>query len=696
MKTSWSRRRLTSHLWSLAMVTAIVAVVVSLVSSAHAAPVPVTDGFLDWGFKDSFRSYITGPIAHGAISVSGGATQNTNGTFHFSPAGSGSHDSVAATTSAAFAGGVRFTGHDGELDMTISNVRVQLTGTSGTLIFDIETLSQGQLQDFPSTAFATLNLAGISPVTSGNTVSWSNIPTTLTAAGADAFAGFYFPGQALDPASFTLVLGAASTATGTATPTATSTTALTSTATATPTLAATSSPTATSTPAATGTGTPIATTTPAATATTPPIPTNGLTWKVSQSAWTSSSLSPAHAAGPPAVKDPNNGFVFPAGQATYNPATGATSADFQGSLTLGNVVQGGFRIRLANPSVVIDAQRAGTLSADVSSCVPTAGSPSQTFCDDPSNFSVPVRATVVTFTADPAAITDTGSRVSWSFTPDYPLQNDPANPTRRQFPQSFLNALPTSLQPFFRDTGGAGDVNKPPAPLSASFSYVAAPTTTTTTSPTLTRTATVTRTPTATTTLPVPTTALPTATSTTTFGGRGFTLTSLGGGQARLSWSSGTGHTGYRLLRLTSVGETPIAELPSSATSFVDSLPASFIVACYRLSVLGSGGAPVASGDVLCLMDISTGTPATDFSARLNQSNVATFSWGPPAGGGQTSFALVPLGAVRSQLLPASASSATDNTNGVATGYLVAAGGPNGFIGFTDVIFVVPGAAMNL
>ncbi len=703
-----SRPSLTHYSWPLAMGAAILALVVSFVSSAHAAPVSVTGGFLNWGFKESFRAYITGPIAQGAISVSGGATRNSDGTFRF-PAASGSHDSTAGITSASFNGSVRFTGHNGELDTTLGNPRIQLSGSTGILIVDITTRSDSGtgFDTFPNTEFATLNLAGISPVTTGNMASWSNVPTTLTAAGASAFSGFYSAGQALDPASFTLELGAASTPTGTptATPTLTSTLAMTSTATATPifTGTPTRSPTLTSTAVATSTGT--ATTGPTATitvtATTPPIPTNGLTWKVSENAWTSSSLSAAHQAGAPAVKDPNDGFVFPVGQVAYNPATGATNADFQGSLTLGNIVQGGYRIRLANPSVVIDGQRAGSVIADVSHCVPPAGSSatvSQTFCQDASNYSSPVRVTVVTFTADPAAITDTGSHVSWTFTPDYPLQNDPANPNRRQFPQSFLNALPTSLQAFFRDTGSPSDVNKPPAPVTVKFAYVAPPTATPTASPTTTRTATATppRTATTTATLPAVPSATPLPTSTTALGGRGFTLTTLTNDQVRLSWSSGTGQSGYRLMRLTSQGEAPIAELPGSATSFVDSMPPSLMAACYRLAVQGADNAQIASSDVLCKMNIATGSPATEFAARLHQSNVAALSWAPPAAGGQTSYILYPLGTVRAQPLPGNATVAIDNTNGSLTCYLVAAAGPSGFIGFTDAICVVPGMSVNL
>ncbi len=167
------------------------------------ASIQAASGYLDWGVKESFRSYVTGPIAHGAISVSGGATRNSDGTFRFPAAPGGS------AIAASFTGAVRFTGHDGELDLTIANLRIQLSETTGTLFADITDRSSaagGQVQTHTNLAFASLNLAGVTPVDTGGGLSWANVPTSLTVAGATVFGGFYQAGQALDPVSFTLAL----------------------------------------------------------------------------------------------------------------------------------------------------------------------------------------------------------------------------------------------------------------------------------------------------------------------------------------------------------------------------------------------------------------------------------------------------------------------------------------------------------
>jgi hypothetical protein len=70
-----------------------------LVGSATAAQAAtVSGGHLDWGVKQSFRNYINGPIAHGTITTSEGATKNADGTFRF-PSATGSVDAGATPPS---------------------------------------------------------------------------------------------------------------------------------------------------------------------------------------------------------------------------------------------------------------------------------------------------------------------------------------------------------------------------------------------------------------------------------------------------------------------------------------------------------------------------------------------------------------------------------------------------------------------
>lgn len=161
----------------------------------------VSGATLTWGVKSDFRDYITGSIAKGSIAatgVSGSGPWTWGG-------GSGTFNTNDGVGRAAFAGSVRFSGHGGVLDVTISNPRVQVnSSTSATLVADVRTAEKS----YSGIAVATLRLGDGTASRSGDKLTWQGVPATLAAAAAPAFEGFYSAGSALDPVSFTLPLGA--------------------------------------------------------------------------------------------------------------------------------------------------------------------------------------------------------------------------------------------------------------------------------------------------------------------------------------------------------------------------------------------------------------------------------------------------------------------------------------------------------
>lgn len=177
----------------------------------------VTDGYLDWGVRASFRNYILGPIANGDIETSAGLTTNDDGTFRFGDA-SGTVDVEERDIDVTFVGQVRFLGHSGigpdggsGLDLTISSPRLVITGDTGSLFVDAESLPLGgsEVAEFDQVLFATLDLAGIDFVVNPGTLTLSDVPTTLTEQGEAAFGGFYDAGEPLDPLSLVLALDGA-------------------------------------------------------------------------------------------------------------------------------------------------------------------------------------------------------------------------------------------------------------------------------------------------------------------------------------------------------------------------------------------------------------------------------------------------------------------------------------------------------
>lgn len=204
MTTSVPRRRLVARLAATALAAAVA--VVALPATAHAAT-PITDGHLDWGVKESFRKYVTGPIGGGKIEVSDGATTNDDGSFRFG-GGTGEYDPQTHDITTAFDGTVQFLAHgsgsDWALDLTITQLRLNTAGDGGEIVADVTSKDRetGEFVEYDDVALAELDLTGISPETgSDGFTTLADIPATLTAEGEAAFGGFYTAGTALDPAT---------------------------------------------------------------------------------------------------------------------------------------------------------------------------------------------------------------------------------------------------------------------------------------------------------------------------------------------------------------------------------------------------------------------------------------------------------------------------------------------------------------
>ncbi|MBB0246020.1 Htaa domain protein, partial [Streptomyces alkaliphilus] len=176
--------------------------------TAHAAELTLSGGRMDWGIRSSFLTYITGPVAQGSWSLSGGAGSIGSGRFRFHSA-QGTYDPDTGTVRARYTGGVHFVGHredsgEYQLDLTISNPSVSLTNGSGTLHADVRSRDRdtGRVTQSSQVALASLALGGVD-LRGGSQIVLTNVPATLTAEGARAFAGYYVAGDPLDPVSLT-------------------------------------------------------------------------------------------------------------------------------------------------------------------------------------------------------------------------------------------------------------------------------------------------------------------------------------------------------------------------------------------------------------------------------------------------------------------------------------------------------------
>ncbi|MCX4810618.1 HtaA domain-containing protein [Streptomyces sp. NBC_01239] len=168
----------------------------------------IADGRLTWGVKESFRSYVVGSVAKGKITTSGGATQAAgNGVFTFTGA-TGNYDTDADTLTAAFDGAVNFKGHEDNgtygLDLTFTDLKATLDGGTGKLTADVTSLGEKS----EDVVLADLKAASADVTAKDDVITLDDVTTTLTAAGAKAFGGFYQSGAELDPLDLSVALTA--------------------------------------------------------------------------------------------------------------------------------------------------------------------------------------------------------------------------------------------------------------------------------------------------------------------------------------------------------------------------------------------------------------------------------------------------------------------------------------------------------
>ncbi|MEU9087837.1 HtaA domain-containing protein [Streptomyces sp. NPDC048357] len=196
-------------------VTLLAALLGVLLPATAARAGTVQGGRLDWGIKSSFQSYVTGPVAKGSFKLKSGAATVGGSLFRFHSA-AGSYDPASGTFEASYSGGVTFQGHqksDGvyDLDMTVSRPTVKISGGSGTLYVDVSSKAKdtGAVSNQSQVPFATLGLGGINMKGGASPLTLTNVPATLTAQGAQAFAGYYAAGTQLDSVSLSADVKAA-------------------------------------------------------------------------------------------------------------------------------------------------------------------------------------------------------------------------------------------------------------------------------------------------------------------------------------------------------------------------------------------------------------------------------------------------------------------------------------------------------
>lgn len=176
-----------------------------------AASQSLQDASVDWGVKSSFRRYITGPVAGGSQELTG-ATSNADGSYHFTAA----EGTVEADGSyhVKFTGSsVKYTGHHGVLEVTISDLELVIKDGQGSLYANIsERPYNGNTTPNPPvqhghTLIGTFDASFLKNEGGQLTLAASDATKVkLSAEATSVFAGFYQAGQELDALAFSAKL----------------------------------------------------------------------------------------------------------------------------------------------------------------------------------------------------------------------------------------------------------------------------------------------------------------------------------------------------------------------------------------------------------------------------------------------------------------------------------------------------------
>ncbi|MDT3767989.1 HtaA domain-containing protein [Gleimia hominis] len=178
-------------------------------------------GDLNWAVRDSFLGYIQGPIAHGKIEVSDGASTIKDGngkvqSFNFKTETGQQLDPNKPGGEIRFHGTVQMTGHGGILEMTIANPTIKLTGgdkaaggtQSGVISAEVksrkyvDTTTKGELVDYKRVDIA--SIPQINVETEGDQITFKAKSGTLLESGVAAFGGFYDAGKDMSGIEVTL------------------------------------------------------------------------------------------------------------------------------------------------------------------------------------------------------------------------------------------------------------------------------------------------------------------------------------------------------------------------------------------------------------------------------------------------------------------------------------------------------------
>ena len=167
---------------------------------------PIEGGGLRWGIHTPLRNNTLAPNpTAGTLQTFEGASYDAGNSVFDYPAGGGLYDEGVETDPAddklvLNADGIALLCKPAHLHRyALGNPTVVIDGANSRLVVDMDLRVKSLIGPSVRGDFATLNVTGIVPTVDSGTITWANIPATLTQNGSEAFNGRYPAGTLIDP-----------------------------------------------------------------------------------------------------------------------------------------------------------------------------------------------------------------------------------------------------------------------------------------------------------------------------------------------------------------------------------------------------------------------------------------------------------------------------------------------------------------
>lgn len=191
-----------------ALIFAVIFLFSPVPSTAQQQICEIEDAQIFWGFKESFRSYVSGSIANGSWDTSGDISYVTP-TFQFSN-GRGVIDENLLDGEVNFQGQINFFGHSGALNTSLGQPSLEIDGFGrATLFLDVQGATMSSVVvDISRVPFASVAWGPSNQILESNGKTWSvqNAEVNLVNIGAESF-GTYRAGEQMDAISFSVRVG---------------------------------------------------------------------------------------------------------------------------------------------------------------------------------------------------------------------------------------------------------------------------------------------------------------------------------------------------------------------------------------------------------------------------------------------------------------------------------------------------------